>query len=165
MKKIKNILWICFGNTARSPAALGISLWLKKTRYKEELKDVNFDSAGFFNIFKNAQPETINYLKKKGIDFSNFRGKIIDAELLEKQDLILAMETRHLKRLKRKCKSIKNIEHKAFLLREFAGETDNLEIEDPVNKTDKEFYKILEIIETAVVKSIEKIIKINKEFD
>ena len=57
MKTIKNVLWVCFGNTSRSPLALGLSYWLQNTKYKEELKDINFDSAGFVNFFKNAQPE------------------------------------------------------------------------------------------------------------
>ena len=163
MEKIKNVLWVCFGNTARSPLALGLSIWLKNTRYEDDLKDMTFDSAGFINFFKTAQPETVEYLKTKNIDFSDFKGKIMDADLLEKQDLILVMETMHLKRLRRKFKQVKDIEKKSFRLLEFAGETGELNIADPVNFSPEVFQKVIEDVESGVIKSIEKIIKINNK--
>ncbi len=161
-KPIKNVLWVCFGNTSRSPLALGLSHWLKNTKYKEELKEIHFDSAGFVNVFKTAQPETIAYLNTKNIDFSNFRGKIMDKELLEKQDLILVMESYHLKRLLRKFKHVKNINKRSFLLLDFAGEKENLDISDPVNFGNEVYNEVIEAVERGVIKSIEKIIKINK---
>ena len=163
MEKIKNVLWVCFGNSARSPLAHGLSLWLQKSKYSDDLKNVNFDSAGFINVFKTAQSETVEYLKTKNIDFSDFQGKIMDAELLEKQDLILVMEMMHLKRLRRKFKQVKAIEKKSFRLLEFAGETGDLDIGDPVNFSPEIYQKAIEDVEKGVTKSIEKIIKINNQ--
>jgi len=162
MRPVKKVLWICFGNTARSAFALGISEWLKKTRYKEELKNITFDSAGFVNVFKTAQPEIIERLKTKGIDFTDFRGKIMDENLLEKQDLILVMEGMHLKRLRKKFASVKDIDKKSYLMLEFAGETENLDITDPVNFNKEIYDQILDAVERGVFRSIEKIIEINK---
>ena len=163
MKAIKNVLWVCFGNTSRSPLALGLSYWLQNTKYKEELKDINFDSAGFVNFFKNAQPETIEYLKTKNIDFSNFYGKIMDDKLLDEQDLILVMETFHLKRLRRKFRHVKDIDTKSFLLLEFAGESGELDIPDPVNFGPEVYNRAIQLVEKGVIKSIEKIIELNKK--
>ena len=163
MEQIKNVLWVCFGNTARSPLAHGLSLWLKNTKYEEDLKNVNFDSAGFINFFKTAQSETVEYLKTINIDFSNFRGKIMDAKLLEKQDIILVMEMMHLKRLKRKFKHVKDIEKKSYRLLEFAGETGDLDIGDPVNFSPEVYQKVIDDVEKGVINSIKKIIKINKQ--
>jgi protein-tyrosine-phosphatase len=165
MGKIKNVLWVCFGNTARSPAAWGISQLLKNSEFQEELKDVNFDSAGFVNVFKQPQEDTKKYLESKGMDISNFRGKAMDSKLLEKQDLILAMETRHIKRLKKKFKNVKNIDSKAFLLLEFAGKKENLDIDDPINIAPEEYKIILEEVEWGVRRALEKIIQINKRDD
>jgi len=163
MKAIKNVLWVCFGNTSRSPLALGLSYWLQNTKYKEELKDINFDSAGFVNFFKNAQPETVEYLKTKNIDFSDFHGKIMDDKLLDEQDLILVMETFHLKRLRRKFMHVKDIDKKSFLLLEFAGESGELDILDPVNFGPEVYNRAIQLVEKGVVKSIEKIIELNKK--
>jgi protein-tyrosine-phosphatase len=163
MKTITNVLWVCFGNTSRSPLALGLSYWLQNTKYKEELKDIHFDSAGFINFFKTAQPETIEYLKTKNVDFSNFHGKIMDEKLLDEQDLILVMEEFHLKRLRRKFKQVKDIDKKSFLLLEFAGENGELDIKDPVNFGPEIYNRAIQRVEEGVIKSIEKIIRINNE--
>lgn len=162
-KPIKNVLWICFGNSSRSPLALGLSLWLRNTIFEKELKDINFDSAGFVNVFKTAQLQTIEYLKTKNVDFSDFRGKLLTDELLKKQDLILVMETYHLKRLRRKFNHIPNITKKSFILLDFAGEKDNIDIPDPVNFSPEVYDKTIQLVEKGVIKSIEKIIKINQK--
>jgi protein-tyrosine-phosphatase len=162
-KPIKSVLWVCFGNTSRSPLALGLALWLKDTLYKSELKEVNFDSAGFVNVFKTAQPETIEYLKTKNVDFSDFRGKLLTDELVKKQDLILVMEAYHLKRLRRKFKHIPNITEKSFILLDFAGYNDNIDIRDPVNFSSEVYENTIQLVEKGVIKSIEKIIKINQD--
>ena len=92
-------------NTARSPAAEYLSKWLKATDFKEELKDVNFDSAGLYSYFKTPREGTVKYLESKGIDFSDFKGKKITKELIEKQDLVLGFEEKwHIKKLKRRYK-------------------------------------------------------------
>jgi protein-tyrosine-phosphatase len=163
MKTIKNVLWVCFGNTSRSPLAHGLSYWLQNTKFKEELENLNFDSAGFVNVFKTAQPETIEYLKTKGIDFTDFHGKIMDDKLLDEQDLILVMEKYHLKRLRRKFKHVQDIDKKSFLLLEFAGETGELDIPDPVNFGPEVYNRTIQRVEKGVIKSIEKIIEINNK--
>ena len=87
----------------------------------------------------------------------------MDSELLEKQDLILVMETMHLKRLRRKFKQVKDIEKKSLRLLEFAGETGDLDIGDPVNFSPEVYQKVIEDVENGVIKSIEKIIRINNQ--
>ena len=134
-----------------------------ETLYKSELKEVKFDSAGFVNVFKTAQPETIEYLKTKNIDFSDFRGKLLTDELLKNQDLILVMEAYHLKRLRRKFKHIPNIINKSFILLDFAGYKDNIDITDPVNFSSEVYENTIQLVEKGVIKSIEKIIQINQK--
>ena len=79
-------------NTSRSPAAEYLAKWLKATMFKEELRDVNFDSAGLYSYYKTPQEGTATFLESKNIDFSDFKGKKITEELISKQDLILGFE-------------------------------------------------------------------------
>jgi len=163
MKKIKYVLFYCAGNTCRSPFAEAYANWLKSTKYEEELKDVEFDSAGIYHYYKTAQPGTVNYLKSKGIDINDFTTKRINSQLLEKQDLILGFEQKHhINKLKRKFKNLKAIDKKVFLLLEYAGEKENLEIKDPFYLPQEEYNIILERIEKGVRKTLKKIIEINK---
>ena len=163
MTKIKHVLFYCAGNTCRSPFAEAYANWLKNTKYEEELKDVEFDSAGIYHYYKTAQPGTVNYLKSKGIDINDFTTKRINSQLLEKQDLILGFEQKHhINKLKRKFKNLKGIDKKVFLLLEYAGEKENLEIKDPFYLPQEEYNIILERIEKGVIKILKKIIEINK---
>ncbi|MFX1503933.1 MAG: low molecular weight phosphatase family protein, partial [Promethearchaeota archaeon] len=89
MNRIRQVLFVCLGNTARSPAAE----YLARDYAKKFNVDVEFDSCGFFNAFSYMQPESQKYLDNKGIIHSDFTPKIINRKLLEKQDLILTMES------------------------------------------------------------------------
>ncbi|MFX1570992.1 MAG: hypothetical protein ACFFCV_21855 [Promethearchaeota archaeon] len=163
MLMIKHVLFYCAGNTCRSPFAEAYAKWLKRTTFKEELAEVEFDSAGIYHYYKTAQPGTVNYLNSKGIDIGNFKTKKIDSQLLENQDLILGFEQKHhINKLKRKFKNIKGLDSKVFLLLEYAGEKGNLEIKDPFYLPQEEYNRILERIENGVSKIIEKIIEKNE---
>ena len=161
MNKIKNVLFVCMGNTARSPAAEYLAKGLKK-RYKDELEDIIFDSAGFFNAFSYMQPESYDYLKSKGINSSDFVPKIINKNLLENQDLILTMEYSHSRDIKKNYPNVKDIDKKTFTLKEFAGETRDLDIIDPYYTSRSVYNKILKIIDDIVNKAVNRIIEINK---
>jgi len=162
MLKIKNILFLCSGNTCRSPFAEAIAKLFQKTKYANEAKELNFDSAGIYHYYEEPQEGTLKYLKSKGVEMDDFQAKDVDDELITKQDLILCFEEKyHVRKLKRKFKHLKDLDEKVFLLLEFAGETENLEIEDPFYLEENEYNKVLKRIEDGIIKSIEKIIKIN----
>ena len=164
MRKIKNVLFLCSGNTSRSPAAEYIAKWLKETKHKAELKDVIFNSAGLYSYYKTPREGTANYLKSKNIDFGDFEGKQITADLIKKQDLILGFEEKwHVRKLKRRFKNLKELENKTFLLLDFAGKKDNIEIPDPINFEPDEYKRTLERVEEGVTKAVLKIIEINKK--
>ncbi|MFX1340016.1 MAG: hypothetical protein ACFFDK_15495 [Promethearchaeota archaeon] len=166
MGRIRNVLFLCSGNTSRSPGAEYIAKWLKETKFKENLKDVNFDSAGLYNYFKTPREGTAKYLNDKGIDFSDFEGKQIDEDLIFKQDLILGFEEQwHIKKFKRKFKNIKNLNEKVYLLFDFIGEKDNIEIPDPIDFESDEYQKVMEKVEFGVEKALKKIIEINKKVE
>jgi protein-tyrosine-phosphatase len=162
MPKIKNILFLCSGNTCRSIFAEYYAKWLKSTSYKEKLRDINFDSAGIRHYFETPHEGTVKYLNSKGISTDGIIPKDITEELINEQDLILAFEEKyHIRKLKRKFRNLTNLNGKLFLLLKFAGETDNLEIEDPFYLEENEYNEVLKRIEDGIIKSIEKIFKFN----
>ena len=157
MSKIKNVLFVCLGNTARSPAAEYLA------RYYTKKLNVNLevDSCGFFNAFSYMQQESRKYLDSKGIKNSDFIPKVINRKLLEKQDLILTMESTHSLDIKRDFNNIRDIEKKTFTLREFNGEAQNIDIIDPYYTSDETYRKIMKIIDNQVKQALKKIIQIN----
>jgi len=164
MGKIKQVLFLCSGNTSRSPAAEYLAKWLKATKYKEELKEVYFDSAGLYSYYKTPREGTADYLKSKGINFNDFIGKQIDEDLVKSQDLILGFENKwHVKKLKRRFKNLIDLDEKTHILLEYAEVAGITEIPDPINFEPEEYREVMERIEEGVDKCLQKIIEINHE--
>jgi len=161
MPKIKNILFICYANTCRSPTAEYLAQYYAD---KHQLKDVNFSSAGWHDAFNHAQPETINYIKKKGIIIQEFHPKVITRELIENQDLIIGMERYHLMKLRKKFKDLKeDLKGKLFTLKQFnEADKNDLNIPDPYKTGVKSYNRILAIVDENVEKLVKKILKINE---
>ncbi len=158
---IRRILFICYANTCRTPAAEKLAEHYAK---KYDLKGVSFDSAGWHIVFNNAQLETIDYIKSKGIEMEDFKPKPITRTLLEEQDIIIGMERYQLTKIRSRFKEIKEkLEGKLYTLKEFngAGKKD-LNIPDPYKTGRKKYFEILEIVEKNVEQLIQKVKEINQ---
>ncbi len=87
-----NILFVCTGNTCRSPMAAYI---MEKLAMEDGL-DIKIESAGLFaSDGETASQEAIEALKKYDIDLSVHKSQQITDELIKKSDLILTMTEAH----------------------------------------------------------------------
>ncbi len=158
---IRSILFICYANTCRTPAAEKLAEHYAK---KYNLKGVSFDSAGLHIAFDHAQLETIDYITSKGIELEDFRPKSITRSLIEKQDLIIGMEKYQLTKIRNNYKDMKEfLKGKLYTLKEFngAGKQD-LNIPDPYKTGRKRYFEILEIVEKNIERLVQKVKKINQ---
>ncbi len=89
---MKKILFVCTGNTCRSPMAAA----LLKEMAEEKGLDIEVDSAGIFAFSgDSASREAVEVLRKKQIDISDHRSKLVTDNLLEEADLVLTMTYSH----------------------------------------------------------------------
>jgi len=125
---------------------------------------VVFDSAGWHNAFDYAQPETIDYVKSKGIEINDFQPKAITRELIEKQDLIIGMERYHLTKIKKRFRDLQEqLKQKLYTLKEFNGaDKEDINIPDPYKTGKKRYDEILEIVEKNVEALVKKVKRINQ---
>jgi len=158
---IRRILFICYANTCRTPAAEKLAEYYAK---KYDLKGVSFDSAGWHIVFDNAQLETIEYITSKGIEMGDFRPKAITRSLVEKQDIIIGMERYQLTKIRNKFKDMKeSLKGKLYTLKEFNGASKkDLNIPDPYKTGKEQYFEILEIVEKHVELLVQKVKKINQ---
>jgi len=158
---IKRVLFICYANTCRTPAAYKLAEFYAE---KYSLKGIKFDSAGWHIAFDHAQPETIDYLKLKGFEMNNFKPKPITQDLIEKQDLIISMERYQLTKIRNRFKELREkLKGKLYTLKEFNGaDKKNVNIPDPYKKEKEKYFEILDIVDKNVEMLVKKIKQINE---
>lgn len=119
-----NILFICTGNTCRSPMAEG----MLKSVAEEKGLNLIVNSRGLFA--KGGSPAADNAIASMrdiGIDISEHVSKGVSKEIIEDSDLILTMTSAHKDELIRAYPEKK---YKIFLLNEYAFGTE-VDINDP----------------------------------
>ena len=154
---MKKIVFVCTGNSCRSPMAEGL--------LGEMLKEKNIQGIEVFSAGTNPVPgasptrETIEIMRKEGIDISGHKSTYITYDLISQADLILVMGEVHKEKILDMKPEVKN---KVFLLREFADDISEGEIPDivdPIGQPLSVYEKCLFEIKDALKKALPKIIK------
>ena len=120
------ILFVCTGNTCRSPMAEAIT---RKIAVEKGLTELEATSAGT-SAWDTAPPSdgALLVAMERGMDLSEHRAQTLTRDLVKGSDLILAMGPHHLERIE-----ALGGEGKAFLLSDYAshGQTKRA-ISDPI---------------------------------
>lgn len=141
-----NILFVCTGNTCRSPMAAGL---MNKIAIEEYL-DVRIESAGLFAAEGSpASDEAIEAMKKYDVDLSDHRAKQITPELIEKSDVILTMTAAQKMLLSEVAGD------KTYTLCEYAGTEGD--IADPFGGDLEEYEEVAQMIYFALQSISEKL--------
>lgn len=141
-----NILFVCTGNTCRSPMAAAL---FNKIAVERNL-DVRIESAGIFaGEGDTASNEAIIAMKKYDVDLLGHHAQNINTELLEKSDLILTMTAAH------KMVIEPSAQGKTYTLCEYAGVEDD--IPDPFGGDVEEYEECAAKIYDALLKVADKI--------
>jgi protein-tyrosine-phosphatase len=147
---IKTVLFVCYGNIARSLIAEG---YMRKMVAEKNL-ETHVLSAGL-NAKLPPPKETMTIINREHMNLQNRTSTQLTREMLNEADLILTMEQAHKKAILLYYPQIKN---KVFTLKEFAGETKDLDIKDPYGKGLETYEACAEEIESIIRGSFEKIV-------
>jgi len=133
-----NILFVCTGNSCRSPMAAGL---LKKILEDKENKNIRVDSAGFLFPQGGATKEAIAVMQNEGINLSSHKSKLAKPTLIKNSDLILVMEKTHKERI---LEMVPQAAEKIFVL----------EIPDPIGKPLSFYEETLKEIKQKIEKTV-----------
>lgn len=139
-----NVLFVCTGNTCRSPMAEKIFLNCLR---EKKIENVLVLSAGISaDGVSPMSSNSVYALKELGIFDTEHTSNILTTELLEEADLVLTMTSSQ----KDYLKSFKNV----YSLKEYLDVDD---IVDPYGKSKEDYLACAKQIEQAMNKLIEKI--------
>ncbi|NLW24132.1 MAG: protein tyrosine phosphatase [Clostridia bacterium] len=152
------ILFVCSGNTCRSPMAEGIALKIISEN-KEKFGELTVASAGL-QAFpgSKASENALRVTAAEGINLENFRSRPVDERLVNEADLILTMTHSHKQQLLNYFPQAKG---KVFLLKEYIS--DLTEKEADLQKAEELYQRFKEKQERFLTENKEVLEKLQQK--
>ncbi|MBA7620060.1 Protein-arginine-phosphatase [subsurface metagenome] len=150
----KVILFVCTGNSCRSPMAEGL---LKKMLEEQGKGGIRILSAGIkHGPFKNPTKEAVEAMRAFDLDISAHQTTPLSKDAIEEAALILIMSEEH----RRFILNLKpKAEEKVFLLKGFAGYKEDLNIRDPFRLPYSVYQKVAGEIKEALERALPRILE------
>jgi protein-tyrosine-phosphatase len=119
-----NLLFVCSGNTCRSPMA---EAFARKIAERRGIQDLNVSSAGT-NAFDNvpATDEALLVGMERGLDLTGHRSRMLTPEIISDADLVFVMTPSHVEQVKQM-----GGRGKVHVIDEYASGATNKGISDP----------------------------------
>jgi len=135
------------GNICRSPTAEGVFRSVLTTR--APTLQIEIDSAGTHDYHVGAPPDrrAVAAAKRRGIDLSELRARMVAAEDFAHYDLILAMDRENLDELKRRAPAVHH--ERIRLMMDFAPQAPSRAVPDPYYGGAQGFEEVLDLLEEA----------------
>lgn len=146
------ILFVCTGNTCRSPMAEA----LLRKKAKEEGLELEVDSAGIFAIDGGPiSDKSIEVLRRDGIYIEDYKSQMASEELLKKQDLVLTMSRGHKTSL---LSSYDFLDKKVYTMKEYAYNIEE-DVLDPFGGSLDIYLSTKEELEEIINDIVKKLLK------
>lgn len=147
-----SVLFVCMGNICRSPTAEAVC---RKMATKRGV-DVRIDSAGTIAYHAGEKPDPRSQAagEARGYDFSGIRARQVNDADFELFDLILAADNKNLQDLAQRCPS----QYQSKLALMLAPcEGNETQVPDPYYGGDQGFEHVLDLLEEACGKWLDKL--------
>lgn len=141
----KRVLFVCTGNTCRSPMAEGwMRNYLKSQGYSDSFEVESCGTSAFAGV--PPADEAVQVLKEDGIDISHQRSRALYPEMIQQAAYIFVMTEAH----------------KKYILDLFPGAEKRimvLDVPDPIGLDKKEYLRVYDMIKKKIMKELSWILK------
>jgi protein-tyrosine phosphatase len=139
------VLFVCLGNICRSPTAEAVLRELAR-REAAEL-ELEVDSAGTHGYHTGSPPDerSIAAARRRGIDMSGLRARVVEKADFERYDLVLAMDESVFGRLTRIAPRERRERLRLFL--DYAPQLGRRDVPDPYYGGVTGFEEVLDLVE------------------
>lgn len=142
----KRVLFVCTGNTCRSPMAEGLCRAILGER-----SDYEVSSAGVAACLGlPMSPESAAILKERAVATADFASRPVERELLEHATHVFAMTHGHLLVLEDEYPDLVD---KFYLVTEFAdipGQGVGADVPDPIGMGRRAYHRVADVLEVAI---------------
>ena len=144
-----NILFVCQGNTCRSPMAAAL---LKDAVLRRAVR-VSASSAGLDVFDRAASPKAVEVMKERNIDISGHKPQTVSDEHIRWADLILTMGDSHLGKLRRAFPAARG---KSDALARYVGDSSG-DVQDPYGASQEDYRATRDRLEGLVARVLDKL--------
>jgi protein-tyrosine-phosphatase len=158
------VLFVCTGNTCRSPMAEGLLRKMLRDRDVKNLKVGSVGICGWEDML--ASPFAIEVARLRGVDLSRHRSQQLTKKMVQEADLILAMSQEHINYIRRIDPKAGDKTHllKIFLKSHPASNEDQnqgvLFIKDPIGGTLGDYERSFLEIEKEIKRIFPKLLSL-----
>lgn len=151
-KKTHTVLFVCTGNTCRSPMAVGL---LRELAGPDTYRILSAGTGASQGMPPSLYAREV--MEEEGIDISAHRSQMLDANMLEEAEIVLVMAECHRRQVTDWFRSYAD---KVRLLREFdpvRNDPDYPNIPDPMGQGKEAYVKCREMIHRSLERAIHEL--------
>jgi protein-tyrosine phosphatase len=141
------LLFVCLGNICRSPTAHGVFRTIAAREVPGLVTEVDSAGTADYHTGDPPDPRSCRVAALRGYDLSDLRARQVERGDFERFDLLLAMDRANLAALRALAPAPRRERAQLFL--EYAGHPAMLEVPDPYYGDDKDFMRVVDLVEDA----------------
>ncbi len=141
------ILFVCLGNTCRSPTAEGVFRQIMERRGSSGLIELDSAGIGAWHTGNPPNPRGQAAALKRGYDLSGITSRQITASDFDNFDLIVAMDHQNVADLEQRAPA--DAVGRIKLFSQFVKDADFVEVPDPYHGDESDYEHALDLILVA----------------